>query len=380
MVDFPTPVEPLTPDADPEDVQRAATRSSAATWPRRCATRTRDLAPPPPGRRPARRGRSRRADDAEIARLRPALRAHPCHGCADREDHARWAERCHSCDRETDTLRRRVEQRTNTIARHVRPGLRGARRARLPRRRHGDAGPAGPAVADLHRARPGGGRVPAHGRLGRASTAAGSPPRLSALVYESRRPDDADAAAAAAAAASREALAETVRALGASCDALEREHRLDFLREPDLGFAWAAYRWAAGARSTRCCDDADLRRRATSCGGSSSCIDLPGQVADAAGRHRRPRAPRGRPCESLRRGVVAYSPVDTTRASARGQSTRRFWPSAAIDPVDRAAEAPGLLACAASSSRARRAAARGVVPAGGRGRAPPATTVGATSR
>ena len=29
-------------------------------------------------------------------------------------------------------------------------------------------------------------------------------------------------------------------------DALEREHKLDFLREPDLGFAWAAYRWAEG--------------------------------------------------------------------------------------------------------------------------------------
>ena len=29
-------------------------------------------------------------------------------------------------------------------------------------------------------------------------------------------------------------------------DALERDHRLDFLRQPDLGFAWAAYRWAEG--------------------------------------------------------------------------------------------------------------------------------------
>ena len=31
-------------------------------------------------------------------------------------------------------------------------------------------------------------------------------------------------------------------------DQLEKENELSFLREPDLGFAWAAYRWARGAR------------------------------------------------------------------------------------------------------------------------------------
>src|SRR3546814_14487855 len=34
--------------------------------------------------------------------------------------------------------------------------------------------------------------------------------------------------------------------LWSDLDELERSHRLDFLREPDLGFAWAAYRWAEG--------------------------------------------------------------------------------------------------------------------------------------
>src|SRR3954453_9892673 len=39
------------------------------------------------------RGRSLAADDEELAELRRRLRAHPCHGCADREEHARWAQR-----------------------------------------------------------------------------------------------------------------------------------------------------------------------------------------------------------------------------------------------------------------------------------------------
>ena len=30
--------------------------------------------------------------DREIGRLRAELKAHPCHQCPDREDHARWAE------------------------------------------------------------------------------------------------------------------------------------------------------------------------------------------------------------------------------------------------------------------------------------------------
>ena len=41
-----------------------------------------------------------------------------------------------------------------------------------------------------------------------------------------------------------EVLGDLVRVWG-RLDALERDHRLDFLREPDLGFAWAAWRWSA---------------------------------------------------------------------------------------------------------------------------------------
>ncbi|BAS18101.1 probable helicase HelY [Arthrobacter sp. Hiyo8] len=63
-------------------------------------------------------GRARYMPDQEkkIADLRRALRAHPCHGCSEREDHARWAERWWKLRHETDGLIRQIQGRTNTIA------------------------------------------------------------------------------------------------------------------------------------------------------------------------------------------------------------------------------------------------------------------------
>jgi ATP-dependent RNA helicase HelY len=67
------------------------------------------------------RGGARHASDAatdrELARLRAALRAHPCHGCPDREDHARWAQRADTLAREHDKLVQRIHGRTGSIAR-----------------------------------------------------------------------------------------------------------------------------------------------------------------------------------------------------------------------------------------------------------------------
>src|SRR5450830_599970 len=57
------------------------------------------------------------ADDATLASLRKRLRAHPCHGCSEREDHARWAERWARLDAEHSRLITRIEGRTSSIAR-----------------------------------------------------------------------------------------------------------------------------------------------------------------------------------------------------------------------------------------------------------------------
>lgn len=54
--------------------------------------------------------------EGKISELRRALRSHPCHGCSEREDHARWSERWWKLRQETDGLIRQIQGRTNTIA------------------------------------------------------------------------------------------------------------------------------------------------------------------------------------------------------------------------------------------------------------------------
>lgn len=51
----------------------------------------------------------------EIDRLRRQMKRHPCHGCADREQHARWAERWWRLERDTQKIRRQIENRTGAI-------------------------------------------------------------------------------------------------------------------------------------------------------------------------------------------------------------------------------------------------------------------------
>jgi ATP-dependent RNA helicase HelY len=126
---------------------------------------------------------------------------------------------------------------------------------------------------------------------------------LSVLVFEARRPDDATSPRIPGGAV-REVIGEMVR-LWASLDALEREHKLDFLRQPDLGFAWVAHRWAEG-------DDLDDVLGVSDLAAGDfvrwmkQLLDLAGQVADAAG----PSPLRETARElirRMRRGVVAYS-------------------------------------------------------------------------
>ena len=128
---------------------------------------------------------------------------------------------------------------------------------------------------------------------------------LSALVYESRKADDAQSPRLPGGPV-KEVLRE-MTALWADLDALERENKLDQLREPDFGFAFAAYRWAEG-------DDLDEVLDASGLAAGDfvrwvkQLLDLAGQVGDAA----TDPALRDKAREAvvrLRRGVVAYSSV-----------------------------------------------------------------------
>ncbi|MFF2369316.1 DEAD/DEAH box helicase [Agromyces sp. NPDC058110] len=52
----------------------------------------------------------------DLAAARKQMRAHPCHGCAEREQHARWAERWWRLHREHEQLSRQIHSRTGQIA------------------------------------------------------------------------------------------------------------------------------------------------------------------------------------------------------------------------------------------------------------------------
>ena len=103
---------------------------------------------------------------------------------------------------------------------------------------------------------------------------------LSVLVFEARRPDDASAPRLPGGRV-KPVVAEMVKVWG-ELDELEREHHLDFLRQPDLGFAWAAYRWAEGDELDDVLTDVDLAA-GDFVRWMKQLLDVAGQVADAAG-------------------------------------------------------------------------------------------------
>ncbi|MDO5619664.1 DEAD/DEAH box helicase [Kocuria sp.] len=67
-------------------------------------------------RTPIQFARSESGAEARIVELRRALREHPCHGCNDRENHARWAQRWDRLRKDTDGLLRQLNNRTNAVA------------------------------------------------------------------------------------------------------------------------------------------------------------------------------------------------------------------------------------------------------------------------
>jgi ATP-dependent RNA helicase HelY len=298
MADFTIAVEPLERIRIPKWFSARSPqhrRDLAATVRNKLAGR--DLPPPRRGQAP---------DDAEISRLRAQIRQHPCHRCPDREDHARWAERYFRLQREVENLERRVASRSHVIARTF-------DRVCAVLEQLGYL--AGSGTADKVTAQ---GHVLAclyseldlltaeclaHGlwdSLEPAELAA----CVSALTYESRQSDDA-AAPRVPHGQVREVLAAMIRLWG-ELDTIETDNSLSFLREPDLGFAWAAYRWARGHRLDAVLSDSGLTAgdfvRAV-----KQLIDLLDQIAAAADPQLAAAARAA--IDAMRRGVVAYSSV-----------------------------------------------------------------------
>jgi ATP-dependent RNA helicase HelY len=266
------------------------------------------------------RGRTSRAadsdEDSEIAALRRRLRSHPCHSCPDREEHARYAERYFRLQREAAGVERQVAGRSHVIARTF---------SRVC------------AVLDELGYLSGDTVTPDGQRLGRIYSeldlvAAESLRRglwdglnpaelaacVSVLTFESRSPDDASPDRLPKGPV-REVLAEMTRTW-AELDQLEKQHSLSFLREPDLGFVWAAYRWVRGAKLEDVLDSVSGLTPGDFVRSTKQLIDLLDQIAVAAGPSPASSddgSPKSRgvattaraAIDAMRRGVIAYTTV-----------------------------------------------------------------------
>ncbi|MBP2472689.1 ATP-dependent RNA helicase HelY [Crossiella equi] len=303
--DFPSVVEPLGWVRLPKQVDVRSPRSR-----RDLAATLRNTGIRPPGRE-RRRGAGPANEDAELATLRRALRAHPCHGCEDREQHARWGERYHRLQGETEKLERQVAATTHSLARAF------DRIRALLRERGYLRGPEGEEVGEV---------VTEHGRrltrlysesdllaaeCLRTDAWRGLEPAelaavVSALVFESRR--DSPNAPRLPGGQVAEALDHTMR-IWAELEDDERRHRLDRTREPDAGFAWPVYRWSRGESLEKVLSAAEANGQELSAGDfvrwCRQVVDLLEQLRDVLGADDPIGGTAVKAAQSLRRGVVA---------------------------------------------------------------------------
>ncbi len=252
---------------------------------------------------------------ARAEELRRRMRDHPCHRCPDREHHARWAERWHRLARETESLQRKVDGRTSTVARTfnricdllvelgylalgsgdgdgdgemVRTTAAGERLRRLYTER------------DLLAAE----------CLSRGIWTALDVPSLAAvvscLVHEPRRegPDPSVRMPNADVITAHDRMVD----IWSELEDREQRHRLQLTAYPDPGMAWMMHRWAAGQRLDVVLRDSDMAagdfvRRC------KQTVDLLDQIAVTAPQPTLARAAR-RAVDAVMRGVVAADRLD----------------------------------------------------------------------
>ncbi|MFX0539738.1 DEAD/DEAH box helicase [Ornithinimicrobium sp. Y1847] len=245
-----------------------------------------------------------RGGESRVEDLRAALKAHPCHACPQREDHARWAARWWQLRKETDDLQRRVSERTNTVAKtfericDLLSGL-------------------GYLTQDGEQVTPEGERlrriyteldlvVAESLRRGtwKRLTPADLAAVVSALVHEARGDDQGDPRMPTLEV--EEALGE-MGAIWREVLTLKSQHRLEGDRELDAGIAWMVHRWTSGRGLDEVLRDGgmsagDFVRRC------KQVVDLLGQIAQAA----EPEVARTarRATDAILRGVVAADRLD----------------------------------------------------------------------
>ena len=317
-VDFPTPVSALARLRVPKNFNHRsphARRDLASTL--RNARLEHEL-----GARRVKQ-RSTAGDDPVLADLRGRLRAHPVHKLPDREERVRTAERWLRAVKEADALQRRMAERTGSLTRQFDRTCDVLEELGYLVPEAAPLVPAEtevvPAVDDVPVVTPDGRRlariwsesdllVAECLRTGvwRGLNAAELAAAASTLVFEARRETHAQPAVPAGKVAG--AIAE-MRRIRLRLEEVEVAHEVPRSRELDLGFAWAAYRWADGQSLDRVLAGAEQAGTELSGGDfvrwARQLIDLLDQLAKVAGE---PVAAVARAAvERVRRGVVAVA-------------------------------------------------------------------------
>jgi ATP-dependent RNA helicase HelY len=267
--------------------------------------------------------RSSAADDPVLHDLRLQLRAHPVHTLPDREERVRVAERWLRAVTEADRLQHRMAERTGSLTRQFDRTCDVLEELGylVP-----EAAPLVPADTEVVAALDDVPVVTEDGRrlariwsegdlLVAESLRAGAwrgltPAELAAvsstLVYEARRDMPGQPAVPAGKVAA--AIGE-MRRIRARLADVEVDHEVPTSRELDLGFAWAAYRWADGQSLDRVLAGAEQAGTELSGGDfvrwSRQLLDLLDQLAKVADE---PVAATARKAVArVRRGVVAVA-------------------------------------------------------------------------
>ncbi len=253
-----------------------------------------------------RRRQAATSEDEQIARLRAQLRHHPCHGCSDREAHARWAERYHRTNRQVRDLQRRVEGRTNSIARRFDKVCEVLTDLGYLTSWDDSAEVTAPGHM-LMRLYTESDLLAAQSLLDGAwneLTPAELAAVCSAVVYESRGKDD-DTPPAMPNRKVRESV-ERLGTLWAELHDLETRHGLDITRSPDAGIVDATFRWAGGANLLQVLTHADITA-GDFVRWMRQVIDLLGQIAQAVDPADPLRLTAHAASDLVSRGVVSYS-------------------------------------------------------------------------
>lgn len=272
----------------------------------------RENRPPAPGQNRNHdfgRGAAFPNQERRIAELRRALKAHPCHGCSEREDHARWSERWWKLRRETDGLVRQIQGRTNTIAKtfdrvcdvlSAYGYLEDTGDGRL------NISPDGQRLRRIYGEKDL--LISQSLRLGAfddldAAEVAGL---ASVLVYQAKREDRGLRPRMPS--VSLETSVDIVVKEWSVLEDVEEENKLPLTGEPELGLVWPLYKWARGRHLQDVLSGTDLAA-GDFVRWVKQVVDLLDQLAKIPGLDPRLARLCAEAINLIRRGVVAYSSV-----------------------------------------------------------------------